>query len=226
MALFSYCLRFDDGAAPNPYWGVCTLVICKPAIRRVAQVGDWIIGTGSSNVEDRDRNRRDFSGKLVYAMKVTSAMPMEEYDLYCGKYLKGKIPNWGNSDYRRRVGDCIYDFSRGRPVLRESVHDASNQEVDISGKNALLSTHFYYFGDHPIDLPPVLREIEHRTQGHKSRANEPYVEKFEEWISSSGYQLNSVNGEPQLKHWFDNPSSEKSCAAMRKEEGRQDKRVA
>ena len=47
--LFSYVLRFDDGAAPNPFGGICTLTICKPAIRRSASVGDWIIGTGSKN---------------------------------------------------------------------------------------------------------------------------------------------------------------------------------
>ncbi|MBC6697349.1 Nmad2 family putative nucleotide modification protein [Hymenobacter puniceus] len=49
MALYSYVLRFDTGDAPNPYGGVCTLAVCKPAIRRTAQIGDWILGTGSKN---------------------------------------------------------------------------------------------------------------------------------------------------------------------------------
>jgi hypothetical protein len=39
---FTYCLRFDDGAAPNPYYGFCTLTICKPAIRRVAKPGERV----------------------------------------------------------------------------------------------------------------------------------------------------------------------------------------
>ena len=43
--LFSYVLRYDDGAAPNPFWGTCTLAICKPAIRRKANLGDWVVGT-------------------------------------------------------------------------------------------------------------------------------------------------------------------------------------
>ena len=47
--LFTYCIPIDDGAAPNPYWGICTLVICKPVIRRVANVGDWVVGIGSKN---------------------------------------------------------------------------------------------------------------------------------------------------------------------------------
>ncbi|MBU2547361.1 MAG: hypothetical protein KKB20_03030 [Proteobacteria bacterium] len=31
------------GAAPNPFRGVCILVIRKPGIRRAAEVGDWIV---------------------------------------------------------------------------------------------------------------------------------------------------------------------------------------
>jgi hypothetical protein len=38
--LYSYCIPVDDGAAPNPFWDICTLVICKPVIRRTAQIGD------------------------------------------------------------------------------------------------------------------------------------------------------------------------------------------
>ncbi|MEQ8924467.1 MAG: hypothetical protein RLO81_01575, partial [Fulvivirga sp.] len=66
MRLFSYCIPTDDGAAPNPYFEICTLTICKPVIRRNASVGDWIAGVGSKNVCGID-----YSGKLVYAMKVT-----------------------------------------------------------------------------------------------------------------------------------------------------------
>jgi hypothetical protein len=64
MRLFSYCIQTDDDAAPNPFWGLCTLTICKPVIRRVAEVGDWIVGIGSVNV---DVDGEDFSGRLLYA---------------------------------------------------------------------------------------------------------------------------------------------------------------
>ena len=58
--IYSYVLRYDDGVAPNPYGGVCTLAICKPVIRKKAQVGDWVIGTGSFELGLGDT--------LVYAM--------------------------------------------------------------------------------------------------------------------------------------------------------------
>jgi hypothetical protein len=104
MTLFSYCLRYDDGAAPNPFWEVCTLSICKPKIRRTAQEGDWVVGLGSKNSPIGD-----ISTQVVYAMKVTRILPIREYDELCRASLGEKIPDWTNSDFRRKMGDCIYD---------------------------------------------------------------------------------------------------------------------
>lgn len=47
MKLYRYVMTYDTGLAPNPYHGYCTLALCKPQIRRTAQVGDWIMGFGS-----------------------------------------------------------------------------------------------------------------------------------------------------------------------------------
>ena len=111
MRLYSYTIPYDDGAAPNPFWGVCTLAICKPAIRRTASEGDWIVATGSKNTKDQG----DLSNKVIYAMKVTKKMTLQEYDDYCRNHLQKKIADWENRDPRRRLGDCIYDFSVNPP---------------------------------------------------------------------------------------------------------------
>lgn len=148
MKLYSYCIPMDDGAAPNPYWGVCTLTICKPQIRRVARKDDWVIGVGSKRV-----NGNDYSGRLVYAMKVTDVMSLEDYDVYCQELLPGKIPDVNSRSYKRKVGDCIYDFSRGRVSQRKGVHRPQHQAKDLRGLNALLSKHFYYFGDRAVKIP-------------------------------------------------------------------------
>ena len=63
MRLYSYIVARDYGFAPNPFYGVCTLATCKPAIRGKAEIGDWVIGTGSK-VDQRD-------GHLVFVMRVT-----------------------------------------------------------------------------------------------------------------------------------------------------------
>jgi hypothetical protein len=195
MKLYSYCLRVDDGAAPNPYWDTCTLAICKPVIRRKAAVGDWVVGLGSKNSPIGD-----ISTRVVYAMRVTKILSMKEYDTFCGRALTEKIPDWTSSDFRRRVGDCIYDFSRhGKPSIRRSVHNKANRKTDLSGLNVLLSDHFYYFGDRPLCLPEYLLPITHPTQGHKSRFNKRYASRFVSWIENAGRPKNSLLGQPQLR---------------------------
>ena len=100
--IYSYVLRYDDGVAPNPYGGVCTLAICKPVIRKKAQVGDWVIGTGSFELGLGDT--------LVYAMKITEVLSFKEYDILCRSKLHIKIPQINSDDIIERRGDCIYDI--------------------------------------------------------------------------------------------------------------------
>ena len=73
--IHSYVVRYDSGFAPNPFYGHCTLVTCKPGIRRSAEVGDWVIGSGS-NARGVGRG-----GHLVYGMRVTEVMTLDEYAL-------------------------------------------------------------------------------------------------------------------------------------------------
>jgi Nucleotide modification associated domain 2 len=213
MKLYSYCLRYDDGAAPNPYWGICTLTICKPAIRRTASIGDWIIGTGAKNVDGHG----NLSNKLVYAMLVTEKMTLEEYDQYCKQHLPEKIPDVTNHDQRRRLGDCIYDYSSGNPKQRLGVHEEENKEKDLSGEYSLLSKHFYYFGDNPIDIPKHLLEMVHQTQGHKSTANKELRFEFLKWLYNGKHSPNQLHGKPQLNVLTDEGCRAK-CAKHRAEE--------
>jgi hypothetical protein len=195
MKLYSYCLRYDGGAAPNPFWGICTLVICKPAIRRTAVIGDWIVGLGSANSPIGDISRH-----VVYAMKVTDKLTLKEYDQFCRISLPNKIPQWRSPDYRQRMGDCIYDYGLGEyPKIRWGVHSENERRRDLSGKYALLSKRFYYFGDQPVSFPKYLYPLIHTSQGHKSNQNQPYVQSFVGWIESLGYRRNTVYGIPQYE---------------------------
>src|SRR6202790_226304 len=134
MTLYTYCIPFDNGAAPNPFGGICTLAICKPVIRRNAKVGDWIVGTGSVHL--------GLANRLVYAMEVKKVLSFSDYNEYCKKSLLEKIPDMESKDPHRWVGDCIYDFKDGRPVLRNSVHHEVNVPKDLGGLNVLLSDNF------------------------------------------------------------------------------------
>ncbi len=219
--IFSYVLRIDDGAAPNPFWGTCTLTICKPAIRRKAEIGDWVIGTGSKNTKLKDGKIYDFADSLVYAMKITDRKTLQEYDDFCKKYLADKIPNWKSADWRQRAGDCIYDYSQSdTPAIRKGVHKEGNRTTDLGGNNALLSSHFYYFGDEARPLPVELKDLIKRNQGHKKIEKDDLIERFEQWISQ--FEVNKLYSYPQMRWLLDKDTSEDAISACAKERSNDD----
>lgn len=198
QSLYSYCIIHDNGAAPNPFWGVCTLAICKPKIRKAVKVKDWVAGTGSSEY--------GFENQLIYAMEVTRKMTFEEYDRFCKTELPEKIPIKGfTKDLRKKVGDCLYDYSSGKVEMRDwGVHTLVNMSKDLSGEFVLLSDHFYYFGSQPVPLPGHLLKIVKKGQGHKSKSNAPYVEEFIKWITSFKKEKKKVNVSPFGLKLFEN----------------------
>jgi hypothetical protein len=221
--LFSYCLPFDDGAAPNPFWGLCTLAICKPVIRRTAKVGDWVVGTGS-----RRSPIGDLSGQVVYAMRVTEVMTMQKYDQFTRSTLSNKIPQMDHADRRRWYGDSIYDYSTTNPSLRPGVHSEKNRRTDLSGDNVLLSDAFFYFGDRPVDLPLPLRAIAQQQQGHRSLANVGYFDAFVDWIErlKSEYPFAVPIGNPQWWELADLGASCETCTPGRREEAEADREMS
>jgi len=100
------------------------------------------------------------------------------------------------------MGDCIYDFSNEEaPTIRKSVHNNTNRKTDLSGLNALLSDHFYYFGEEARPIPQDFTQIINRNQGHKVIEQEELIKKFEHWIKQ--FTLNKIYADPQLRHEFD-----------------------
>jgi len=187
-------------------------------------VGDWVVGLGSKNSPIDD-----ISGHVVYAMRVSKVLTMHEYDTFCCKELPGKIPNWSGNEFQGRVGDCIYDYAGGRkPKLRVSVHTKRNRKTDLGGKNVLLSDRFFYFGNKPIRLPEHLEPIVHQTQGHKSRANQPYLQEFVSWIEGLRKPVNTIFGDPQKKDLILSLSAEECegiCAKQHEEDDLQDREI-
>lgn len=220
--IYSYVLRYDDGAAPNPFWEVCTLTICKPMIRRKAEIGDWVIGTGSANTQLARGEKVNFSEHLVYAMKVTDKMSMEAYEKHCRNALPNKIPVWNDNDWRLRMGDCIYhDFLTGlQPKLRRSVHNESNRDRDLSGLYALLSNEFYYFGSKPEALECELKGLIKCNQGHRVIQQATLIEEFEKWIKR--FTKNTLYASPQLRWQFEGETDNEAVAECARQRCRDD----
>ena len=195
--LFTYTIPIDDGAAPNPFHGMCSLAICKPGIRRAAKKGDWVAGLGSKNAKSGDLSQR-----LVYAMRVEEVLSLEDYDKQAPTEWLHRIPDVKSADLSKRLGDCIYyDFSKGEPMQRRSVHGPENVKLDLSGKNALLSHHYYYFGSSAIRIPDDLLPICQQNQGFKSNYNAPYFDRFVTWLHGLNLTIGQHGWPDHIVDW-------------------------
>jgi hypothetical protein len=155
----------DYGDAPNPYFGYCTLSRCKyrdsPADRKnvveQAEIGDWVVGTGGADLRKSAGN-----GKILYAMKVTDKMTLQEYfnraEFACKK--------------RRPTGDYRYG-DNFEPRTEFEKHE----------RFVLVSEHFYYFGRNAISIPmKKFSGLEKKGRGFKACFDEAYLASFVKWI--------------------------------------------
>lgn len=174
MKYFSYVVSRDYGFAPNPFHGICTLATCKPVIRKQANIGDWIFGTGSISLKCKC--------KLIYAMQVTDKITYDEY--WSDPYFAKKKPNMLGS-LVQNYGDNIYHQNEGVWIQSNSHHSYENGVVnkynlnrDTGSKSVLISEQFYYFGRNYIDIPnDIENEVCQKRQGFKY-VNEKYAEKL------------------------------------------------
>lgn len=157
MRFFSYRIEHDFGLAPNPFGGYCTLAVCKGQIRnsKKLSIGDWIIGFGTKSLGVPE--------KLIYAMRVDEIITFDEYwndpRFACKKPII-------NGSLVQMYGDNFYHTVNGVVVQEDSAHSRNNgaeneehKRKDLRGKNVLISTCFYYFGDACIDIPTRFKPI-------------------------------------------------------------------
>ena len=182
--LHSYTVARDYGFAPNPFHGFCTLATCKPVLRNSAAVGDWIVGTDSTT-EGR-------TGRLVFAMCVSEAMPFDQY--WNDPRFLGKRPFMYGS-MESAYGDNIYSRDPSTKEWRQidSHHsyddwslNPNNVRRDTKADRVLISEEFIYWGG---DGPTVSSFGGHNLRcrrGHKSNFPPEVVQDFISWIRGSG----------------------------------------
>ncbi|MBN1910142.1 MAG: hypothetical protein JW818_10415 [Pirellulales bacterium] len=169
MKLSAYIVRVDSGFSPNPFGRVCTLACCKPIIRKNAEPGDIIIGTGSV--------RDGLADHLIFAMRVRNILPL---DVYWRRY-PSKRPSCHT--LIKMHGDNIWHRVAGQwRCVRGALHDTDNLERDVSGENALVSSEFYYFGCKAIQFPGELLSVVAKTQGHKNTYDPELIARFWKWV--------------------------------------------
>lgn len=161
---YSYVVARDYGFAPNPFHGVLTLADCKQQIRRVAKVGDWVIGHSSKKLGQ----------KLIYMMKVTEVLTFDQY-WNDPRYLI-KRPCM-NGSLVTMYGDNIYHHDENGEWKQEDSHHSLEHGVTNqlnlkrdtgTTDRVLISAEFIYLGKSMMEMPENMRGYIHPTQGHRS----------------------------------------------------------
>jgi len=217
--LFTYKVAYDAGTAPNPNGTNCTLAICKPNIRRIANIGDVIVGFGCKSA-----NHTDEEWRIVYCMEVSESFPWEKYIERCNAEdsYKHKIPLSKNDQ-----GDCIWKQASAceDPHPSWSGHNKEDFQRDVKhGENVLIGDIFWYFGKgdmHRIILPEALRCIVPSKQGHRSNANsknnfrEDFVKFFNGELNHRKITKTGVWGTPSIPP---ESADTRSCSGCRSAE--------
>jgi hypothetical protein len=182
MVIYSYVVTRDYGFAPNPFFGYCTLATCKPRIRKSAQVGDWVIGIGSS------AQNSEFKNRLIYTMCIEEKLLFNDY--WNDIRFKRKKPVMNGSN-KQLYGDNIYhkNLNTGKFIQENSHHSLENGLVneinykrDLSGDYVLISKNYWYFGEDAIQIPDMLKGIIHSGIGYSKYDNKSLIDKFITWI--------------------------------------------
>ena len=135
---YSYVVARDYGFAPNPFHGVLTLANCKQQIRRVAKVGDWVIGHSSKKLGQK----LSMNGSLVtmYGDNI---------------YHHDENGKW-------KQEDSHHSLEHGVTNQLNLKRDTGTTD------RILISTEFIYLGKSMMEMPENMRGYIHPTQGHRS----------------------------------------------------------
>lgn len=210
-SVFSYVVRVDSGFAPNPLFDVCTLATCKPRIRNTAQVGDWILGTGSKT--------HGRGGCGVYCMRVTEAMSFEEYwadpRFTCKRpvFAGGRKERQGDNIYFRAADEDDWFQAPSRHSHEDGSPNERHIERDTRSNRVLISDDFIYWGGTGPEIPEFAgRSVVHSGVGHRRRFPEAVVTEFAQWFQE--LQPRGLAGAPTDYNW-DEPSRSVTCQLRR-----------
>lgn len=165
---FSYVVDHDNGFAPNPFGGFCTLAKCKYRrkegqrrnIVELAEVGDWIVGTGGV------KNVSSGHGTLLYAMRVDEKLTLAEY--YEDKRFRGRKGNTLDESHRTDTYALI------------------SQHFFYFGRNAICLA--------VIPKEHLSHSLEKKGPGFRSDFRMRFIEDFERWLENN-YEI-GIHGDP------------------------------
>jgi hypothetical protein len=182
MTVFSYVIEHDLGFSPNPFHGVCTLACCKPQIRKNAEVGDYILGTGAV--------KPNLRGHLTFWLQVDEITTFDEY--WKDPRFRRKKPVMSGTTYLR-YGDNIYHRDGGKKFRQEySFHSREDGSLSLGDlkrdtgatDKVLIGHNFTFWGRAGVKLPDHLTCFLKTGPGHRHDFTEEQIQALLEWLNA------------------------------------------
>ncbi|WP_281842166.1 hypothetical protein [Sinisalibacter aestuarii] len=191
-SVFVYVVARDFGFAPNPFHGFCTLACCKPRIRSVAQIGDWVFGVAGSELAQ--------PGHCIFGMRISETLTFDEYWLDPRFEIKKPLRNGsrvmmlGDNIYHREGELHEWDQEDSHHSRPDGTPDASNVATDTQTNRVLISDDFTYFGTSAPLIPEQILNTLGYSNGRNHRrfdgtAAQPLLSWFRDRAHRAGCQV-------------------------------------
>lgn len=172
--LHSHIVLRDQGLAPNPFGGYLTLACTQADMRRTAQVGDWLMGTGAP--------RGIGELRLIYAARIDEKLSLQQYR--DDQRFQFKIPGPHYAPWGWRGDNLFQATDNGQWQTSDSeFYDLDQLAEDVLGENVLISREFWYFGISAPLLPKRFKDLLQQGRNYKTISHQPMIKDFLGWLS-------------------------------------------
>jgi hypothetical protein len=170
------------GFAPNPFHGVCTLACCKPQIRKMAEEGDYVLGTGAV--------KPNLGGHLTFWMQVNEIITFNDY--WTDPRFRRKKPVMFGTTHLR-YGDNIY-HRNGKNFCQEySFHSREDGSISLGDlkrdtgatEKVLIGRNFAFWGRSGIKVPDHLACcLKIGRPGHRRKLTDEQKDSLLQWLNA------------------------------------------
>lgn len=180
MRVHTYVIATDAGSAPNYDRPFFTLAVCKPRIRRKAEIGEVVLAFAGKHVNPTEPHN------VVWAGVVTEKLSFTEY--WNDRRFGGKKPD------KSEHPDNFYRPVDGRLLwVQNDVHGPDATNHDTGGKFVLGFSPSWRFGAYGPLMPSEfgLRMMIGRRGERVAELSEAEWQRLKAWLDSNSAEATS-----------------------------------
>jgi hypothetical protein len=174
VRVHTYVIATDAGSAPNYDRPFVTLAVCKPRVRRKAEIGELVLAFAGKQVNPTEPHT------VVWAGLVTEKMGFAEY--WADRRFAGKKP-----DKSEHPDNFYRPVNGGLLWVQNDVHGPEAMDHDTSGKFVLGFSPSWRFGGYGPLMPSEfgLRMVNGRRGERFSELSESEWKRLNAWLDGN-----------------------------------------